>query len=176
MKQLNDQSLKWGRWALFICSISDASIFPAPVLSIFIGMVLLNSKKAENYIIVATLGTFTGAMAAYFLGYSTSVNLSIGSSGFLQYLNDHVPGLSADGFHRIQILYTEWNMWILFMASFSPIPYGLFSISSGIFKINLTFFCMTTLICQAAKFWLLAFVVLKLGPRLKKLFGRKSVP
>jgi membrane protein YqaA with SNARE-associated domain len=175
-QMLNNQTQKWGKWALFISSISDASIFPAPILSVFIAMLLMNFKKADNYIILATLGTFFGALAGYFLGYSTTVNLNIGSTGFLQFFNDHVPGLSADGFQRIQILYKEWNMWILFMASFSPIPYGLFSISSGIFKINLTFFCITTLVCQGAKFWLLAVFIKKIGPRIKDLFSRKSVP
>jgi len=159
---LNNQNLKLGRWALFICSFADASIFPAPVLTIFILLVLLNYRRAGNYVALATLGTFSGALAGYFLGYATSVNLNFGSAGFLQFLNNHVSGLSEDGFHRIQLLYSKWNVWILFMASFSPIPYGLFSISSGIFKMSLPIYCLVTLICQATKFWFLAIVTKKI--------------
>jgi membrane protein YqaA with SNARE-associated domain len=176
LQLLNKQSQKWGLWILFICSFADASFFPAPVLTLFILLVIVNYQKADNYVILATLGTLSGAIAGYFLGYIASVNLNIGSVGFLQYLNNHVPGFSQKGFHNIQLLYSKWNLWILFMASFSPIPYGLFSVSSGIFKINLTVFCFATLICQASKFWLLAFVTKRMGPRVKELFGWKSLP
>lgn len=170
------QNRKWGLLALFICSFADASIFPAPVLTIFVLLILLNYNGTDKYIVLAILGTFSGALVGYLLGYTTSVNLNIGSAGFLQYLNNHVPGFSQEGFHNIQLLYSKWNLWILFMASFSPIPYGLFSLSSGIFKVNLPVFCLATLICQASKFWLLAIVIKIIGPRAKELFGWKSLP
>ena len=176
LQWLANRNYKWGLLALFLCSFSDASIFPAPVLTVFILLILVNYQKAKNFIILATLGTFSGALAGYVLGYFASENLSIGSEGFIQYLCIHVPGFTKDGFQNIRLLYTKWNFGILFMASFSPIPYGLFSLSSGIFKINIPVFCLATRICQAAKFWLLAFVTKRMGPRAKELFGWRSLP
>ena len=173
---LNDKDIKCSILVLFICSFSDASIFPAPVLTLFILLILANDQKADNYVILATLGTFSGAIAGYLLGYFTSVNLSFGSSGFTQYFYGHVPGFSKVGFQNIQLLYEKWNFGILLMASFSPIPYGMFSLSSGIFKINLPVFCLTTFICQASKFWLLAVVTKRIGPKAKELFGWKPLP
>ncbi|MEI6277440.1 MAG: hypothetical protein WCP08_15685 [Prolixibacteraceae bacterium] len=173
---LTNRSYKWGLLALFICSFADASIFPAPVLTVFILLVLVNYPKAKNFVILATFGTFTGALAGYVLGYFTSENLSIGSEGFIQYLCNHVPGFTIVGFQNMQLLYTKWNFGILLIASFSPISYGLFSLSSGIFKINLPVFCLATLICQASKFWLLAVITKRMGPRAKELFGWKSLP
>ncbi len=117
---LNNQSLKYGLLALFLCSFSDASIFPAPVLTVFILLVLVNYQKAKHFIILATLGTFSGALAGYVIDYLSSENLSLGSGGFIQYLCTHVPGFTKEGFQNIQLLYAKWNFGILFMASFRP--------------------------------------------------------
>ena len=120
---------------------------------------------------MAMLGTFAGALAGYLIGHFAFVNLHGESSGFTQFLYNHIPGYSEDAYHRIQILYSKWNFWILFTASFTPIPYGLFSISSGAFNINLLIFCSATLISQVAKYFLFAFVFLKLRPKLKRFLG-----
>ncbi len=173
---LNHQDVKWVMLALFICSFADASFLPAPVLTLFILLVLTNKQNVDNYVILATLGTFSGAIAGYFLGYITSVNLSNGSGGFIQHLYTHVPGFSKEGFQNTQLLYAKWNFGILFMASFTPLSYGLFSLSSGIFKINLPIFCLTTFLCQASKFWLLAVVTKRMGPKAKELFRWKPLP
>lgn len=174
-RDLNIQHTTLGLFALFICSFADASIFPAPVLTIFILLVLANNQKADKYVILATSGTFLGAISGYFLGYIASLNLNEGSSGYIQYIYEHVPGFSKVGLQNIQLLYEKWNFGILFMASFSPIPFGLFSLPSGIFKINLPVFCLTTVICQTSKFWLLSVVAKKMGPKVKELFGWKPL-
>jgi membrane protein DedA with SNARE-associated domain len=57
----------------------------------------------------------------------------------------------------------------LFIASVLPLPYKIFSISSGVFDINIFIFCITTLISQGIKFFLLALLIIKLGPEVKKL-------
>lgn len=57
----------------------------------------------------------------------------------------------------------------MFLAASLPLPYKLFSISSGVFDINFLIFCIATLISQGIKFFLLALLTIKLGPEIKKL-------
>lgn len=173
---LHQQNTNWGKWALFIGAFADASFLPFPLLSFFILLILMNDSLINGYIALATLGTLFGAMAGYILGYYASENLNTGFSGSLQYLITHVPGFSEDGFSRIQFLYSKWKFWILFLASFTPIPYGLFSISSGVFKINLFVFGFLTLICQTLKFWLFAVLITKLGTKVKAIFAINLKP
>lgn len=176
IRSLHQQNTNWGTWALFIGSFADASFIPLPAQTFFLLLILMNSTKSIKYITLGTLGTFAGALAGYLIGHFAFVNAHGDSSGFMQFLFNHIPGFSEDAYNRIQFLYSKWDFWILFIASFTPMPYGLFSISSGFFEINLLIFCFATLISQVLKFFLLAFVTIKLNQKVKKILGYNLGP
>jgi membrane protein YqaA with SNARE-associated domain len=89
----------------------------------------------------------------------------------LRDLHNNIPGFSEAGYNKIHILYAKWDFWILFIAAALPLPFKIFSISSGVFDINLFIFCFATLISQGIKFFLLALLTIKLGPEVKKLLA-----
>jgi membrane protein YqaA with SNARE-associated domain len=174
-KRLHDWSLqwantKWGAWALFICAFADASILGLPTPMLFMVLVLLDLKKAYKYALIGTLGTLTGAVAGYSIGHFAWLNTNGEFTGIAQFLFNNIPGFSEDVYNKIHILYAKWDFWILFAAAALPLPFKIFSISSGVFDINLFIFCTATLISQGIKFLLLALLTIKLGPEVKKLF------
>jgi membrane protein DedA with SNARE-associated domain len=57
-----------------------------------------------------------------------------------------------------------------------PLPYNIFSISSGVFDVNLFMFSIATIVGQGIRFYLMAFLIVKLGPEVKKLFEFKLKP
>ena len=93
------------------------------------------------------------------------------------FLFNNIPGFSEEIYNKINVLYSKWDFWLLFIASLLPLPYKIFSISSGVFDINIFIFCTATLISQGIKFFLLALLIIKLGPEVKKLleFNLKPV-
>jgi membrane protein YqaA with SNARE-associated domain len=161
---------KWGPWALFICAFFDASIFGLPTPLFFFALAFLNIKKAYIYALFATLGTLSGALAGYTIGHFAWLNTNGEFTRLAQFLFNNVPGFTEIGYGKIQILYEKWNFWILFVAAALPLPFKIFSISSGVFDINLFIFGIATLISQGIKFMLLALLTIKLGPEVKKLF------
>jgi membrane protein YqaA with SNARE-associated domain len=167
---------KWAVWTLFAASFVDASFLPLPVSTFFLLMVLMNNSRAARYIIYCTLGTLAGAFAGFSIGHFAVLSDHGANSGFIQFLFRHIPGFSWDAFSRIQALYSKWDFWIIFSASFTPIPYGVVSISSGLFGIRLSVFLIATFISQAIKFFLLAFLTVRLGPRVKQLFRIRLNP
>jgi membrane protein YqaA with SNARE-associated domain len=167
---------RWAVWSLFAAAFVDASFLPLPVTTFFIFLVLMYNPRAIQYVLSITLGTIAGAFLGYSIGHISVLNAHGVTSGFLQFLFNHIPGFSGDGFSRIQTLYTKWDFWILFSASFTPIPYGVFSISSGFFGINFSIFLIATIISQTFKFILLAFLCVKLGPRVKQIFKIRLHP
>ncbi len=68
-------------------------------------LVILNENRSRNYIAMATWGIFAGALTGYFLGYATAENFNYESTGFLELLDNHVPGPSDDVFHYFQSLF-----------------------------------------------------------------------
>lgn len=174
-KKLNNWILKWantkwGVWALFLCAFADASIFGLPTPMLFLALALLNIKKAYKYALFGILGALSGSIAGYSIGHFAWLDMNGEFTGLAQFLLNNIPGFSEAGYNKIHILYAKWDFWILFIAAVLPLPYKIFSISSGVFDINLFIFCLATLISQGIKFFLLALMTIKLGPEVKKLF------
>jgi membrane protein YqaA with SNARE-associated domain len=167
---------KWGIWALVICAFADASFFGLPTPILFLALALLNIKKAYKYALFGTLGTLAGAIAGYSIGHFAWLNTNGEFTRLAQFLFNNIPGFSEAGYDKIHILYAKWDFWILFVAAALPLPFKIFSISSGVFDINILIFCIATLISQGIKFFLLAILTIKLGPEVKKLFEFKWKP
>jgi membrane protein YqaA with SNARE-associated domain len=160
---------KWGTWALVLCAFADASFFGLPTPMFFLALSLLNIKKAYKYALFGTLGTLAGALAGYSIGHFAWLNTNGEFTGLAQFLFNNIPGFSEAGYDKIHLLYEKWDFWILFIAAVLPLPYKIFSISSGVFDVNIIIFCIATLVSQGIKFLLLALLTIKLGPEVKKL-------
>ena len=180
-KRLHFRSLqwaktKWGTRALFILTIADASILPMPTSTYFSLLTLLNPSKSFKYILIAMAGIMSGALAGYFVGHLAWLNPEGGITGIVQFLLNNIPGFSRDGYDQIQFLYEKWDFWILFIAAFLPLPYGIFSISAGLFDINIFIFILVTTIGQGIRFIFLALISGKMGRELNKLTERNWKP
>ena len=167
---------KWSAWALFFCASADASFLPLPTPMFFITLILLNIRKAYKYALFGTLGTLLGAVVGYSIGHFAWLNANGEFTGLAQFLMNHIPGFSEAVYNNIQVQYAKWDFWILFIAAIIPVPYKIFSISSGVFDINIAMFCVATLISQGIKFFSLALLIIKIGPRVKKLLEFKLKP
>lgn len=164
---------KWGTWALFLCAFTDATIFPLPTPMLFLTLALLNLANAYKYALFATLGIFTGAIAGYAIGHFAWLTSGGGFTDLAQFMFDNIPGFSTGAYDTIRIQFEKWDFGILFIASFMPLPYNVFSISSGVFDVNPFIFCCTTLISQGVRFYLFAFLIIKLGPEVKKIIRKR---
>jgi membrane protein YqaA with SNARE-associated domain len=174
---MNWTNTKWGAWALFICAFADASFLPLPTPMFFIALSLLNISKAYKYALSATLGTLTGAMVGYAIGHFAWLDSSGEFTSLARFVFDNIPGITEAMYHNIHLQYTKWGLGILFVAPFIPVPYKLFSISSGVFDMNILTFSLGTLIGQGLRFYLLSFLIIKIGPEIKKILElhKKSI-
>lgn len=164
---------KWSSWIFFICAFADASFLPLPTLTFFFSLILLNVKKAYQYAFLGTTGTLLGALAGYSIGHFAWLNSNGEFTMIAQYVFNNFPGFSEDAYNNIHIYYAKWDFWILFIASLVPVPYKIFSISSGVFDINVFIFSVATITSQGIKFYLLALLTVKLGPEVKKILKLK---
>jgi membrane protein YqaA with SNARE-associated domain len=160
---------KYGEWALFTCAFLDACCLPLPTPTFFVALMLLNTAKAYKFALYGTIGTLTGSFLGYAIGHFAWFDASGHYTIFAQFMLDNIPGFSASFYDKIKLLYDKWDFWILFVASFVPVPYKIFSISSGVFNINILIFGIATFLSQGIKFYLLALITTKIGHRVKKL-------
>ncbi len=166
---------RWSGWAMFFCAFADASFLPLPTPLFFLTLALLDIGRAYKYVIYATLGTMAGAILGYSIGHFAWLNPDGEFTRLAHFAFDKIPGFSEASYNRIQHYYERWDFWILFVASLMPVPYKIFSISAGVFDINIFMVCIATLISQGAKYYLFALLAIKLGHRVKELFQSRVV-
>ena len=66
----------------------------------------------------------------------------------------------------------KWDFWIIFTAGFTPIPYKLFTITSGIFNINIPMFIIASVVSRGARFFLVAFLIWKFGEKIRNFIDK----
>jgi membrane protein YqaA with SNARE-associated domain len=173
---MNWAATKWGARALFICAFFDASCLPLPTPMFFLTLTLLNTSKAYKYALFGTLGTLSGALAGYAIGYFAWLTPNGDYTSIARFMFNNIPGFSEELYIKIQLLYSKWDFWILFVAALIPVPYKIFSITSGVFDINLLVFSIATLVSQGIKFYLLALLIIKTGTAVKKVLEYNFKP
>jgi membrane protein YqaA with SNARE-associated domain len=166
----------WGPLMLFIAAFADSSFFPMPILILFITLSLAKNPNFILYTGSAILGTIAGAIGGWSIGHYLMLNRDSEFTRLALFMFDHIPGLSVDLYEDIRLLYEKWDMLILASAIFTPIPFKYFTISAGVFNMNLVAFITGTLISQGAKFFLVALLIKKYGARINILMREYFKP
>jgi membrane protein YqaA with SNARE-associated domain len=162
---------KWGPWILFSGGVADASFFPLPVTTLFLALILLNTKSTLKFSLFLTSGILVGATAGYLAGRFAWFDPKMEFTGFAQFFLDKFPGSSVAGYDKIHHLFSRWGSGILLLATTTPLPYGLFSVSSGVFNINIFIFVLVTLIGHGSKYLLLAYLTKRMGPVVNRIIA-----
>jgi membrane protein YqaA with SNARE-associated domain len=160
---------KMGAFALFACAFADASFLPLPVTTFFLVLIMLNTRMIYKYVFFVILGTLTGALVGYSAGHYVWIKPDGEFTGVVKFLFTNIPGFSVSVYNKVHILFAKWNFLILCAATVTPLPYGMFSVTAGVFDINIFTFLFTTLVCQTMKFSFLTLITTKLGPDLKRI-------
>ena len=178
---MNHWYFKWtktsyGPLLLFIAAFADSSFFPMPVLIIFITLSLTKAQNSTLFTGAAILGTLAGAIGGWSIGHFLWLDKDSEFTRLALYVFDHVPGLSADLYEDIRVLYGNWGSLILGSAILTPIPFKYFTISAGVFNMNLFVFVLVTLITQGAKFIITTILIKKYGAKINVLIHEYFKP
>ncbi len=159
LQRLYDWTMAWAahKNALLILALlafAESSFFPIPPDILLIPMVLAAREKAWKYAFVCTLASVLGGIAGYGIGY-----------GFFETVGKPVLDFyhAAEKFEMVKGLYNEHGVLIVFSAGFSPIPYKLFTIASGLTHMDLTAFTLTSLVGRGLRFFIVAALLWKFG-------------
>jgi membrane protein YqaA with SNARE-associated domain len=172
LKRMYNWVLQWaetpyGPAALFILAFAESVFFPIPPDVLLIALALGNSGKAFRFALNCTIGSVSGAFVGYALGHFAWITASGEFTGFANFFFNNIPGFSVSLFNSIKALFVEWDFWVIFTAGFTPIPYKVFTVTSGVFDINIIMFFVASIISRGARFFLVAFLIWKFGPTIK---------
>ena len=84
----------------------------------------------------------------------------------------YVPGVGPESFARVQDLYDRYDFWAVFLAGLTPIPYKVFTLSSGVFSINFGVFVIASLLSRGLRFFVVAALIYRYGPPITRFIDR----
>lgn len=169
-RRLYDWVLSWAGSpyalpALFVLAFAEASFFPVPPDVLLIALALSAPLLAYRYALLATLGSVIGGLCGYVIGWG-------GWKVLEAYFYHYVPGVTAEGFALVEKLFDQYGFWTIFIAGFTPIPYKIFTISAGVFHLNIAVFVLASVIGRGLRFFLVATLLYYCGTAAKKLIDR----
>tara|TARA_Y100001960_G_C14442977_1_gene713464 strand:- start:57 stop:644 length:588 start_codon:yes stop_codon:yes gene_type:complete len=145
-------------WYLFAIAFAESTFFPIPPDVLLIPLCILLVNRAFSFAMMATLGSVLGGIVGYALGAIFQDSIGMGIVNFY--------GMQ-DKFDLIKQWYNDYDVLIVGTAGFSPIPYKIFTITSGMFDINFIGFVVVSFISRGARFFLIAWILWRGGPELK---------
>ena len=157
-KSLNFAAHKRSKIFLGIVSFIESSFFPIPPDVMIVPMVIAKKNDYLKIFIVASLFSTLGGVFGYFIGsYFLDVGMNVVS--FYGY-EDKVLNLK-ENLTRGTGLY----MWLatLFLAGFTPLPFKVFTITSGMIGFNLFIFFIICLLSRGLRFFIVSYFSFKFG-------------
>lgn len=140
--------------ALATVSFIESSVFPIPPDVMLIPMCIARRDKAFFYATVCTAASVIGGLFGYAIGYFLFETLG-------QRILD-IYG-AADKFSDMQRRYDEYGGWIILAKGLTPFPFKVLTILSGVMKMNLHIFVLSSVAARAMRFYLVAGLLWKFG-------------
>jgi membrane protein YqaA with SNARE-associated domain len=137
---------KYASFWLALVSFTESSCFLIPPDVMLAPMTLANPQKAWFYAALTTISSVLGGLLGYMIGTFAFdlIEPWIISLGY-----EHAYATAGQWFEK-------WGFWAIFMAGFTPIPYKVFTIASGVWGMALIPFIIGSLIGRGLRFFLVA--------------------
>lgn len=150
-------------WALAAISFVESSIFPIPPDVVLIAMVIARPQRAWAIATVCTVASVLGGFAGYAIGFYFFDAFGRDILAFY--------GMEQQ-FADFRGLYDEWGFWFVMIAGFTPFPYKVITIASGVFGLDLLTFAIASVVSRGARFFLVAALLWRFGAPIKAFIDR----
>ena len=157
-KSLKLAAHKRSKIFLAIISFAESSFFPIPPDVIIVPMVIAKKNDYLKVFLIATLFSVLGGVLGYFIGlYFFEIGMSVVEFyGYEEKLINLKESLSKG---------SGLYIWLatLFLAGFTPLPFKVFTITSGMIGFNLFIFFLICLISRGLRFFIVSYLSYKFG-------------
>ena len=157
-KCLNLAAHKSSKYYLAFISFIESSFFPIPPDVMLIPMVIAKKNDFIKIFLIATIFSVLGGIFGYLIG---SFFFDIGNQIMNFYGYENKVIYLKNSLNQGNGFYT-W-LGILFLAGFTPLPYKVFTIVSGLISFSLPVFVLISLISRGLRFFIVAYLSYKFG-------------
>ena len=149
---------KSSKYYLAIVSFVESSFFPIPPDVMIIPMVISKKNDFIKIFLITTVFSVMGGMLGYLIGafffdFGSQIMSFYGYENKLSNIKENL--VNSDGFYA-------W-LGILFLAGFTPLPYKVFTIASGLISFNFFIFIFISLVSRGLRFFIVSYLSYKFG-------------
>jgi membrane protein YqaA with SNARE-associated domain len=144
-------------------SFAESSFFPIPPDVMLIPMVIARPDRAWRIAFVCTVASVLGGFFGYAIGYFLFETVGQAIVNFY--------GLQAE-FVQFEKMFEDYGMWVVAVAGFTPFPYKIATIASGVAHFDLLVFGLTSFLTRGGRFFLVAGLLKVFGPSIRHFIDR----
>ena len=149
---------KSSKYYLAAVSFIESSFFPIPPDVMVVPMVISKKDDFIKIFLITTIFSVLGGILGYFIGaFFFDIGMQVvtfyGYEDKLISLKNNL--INSEGFYA-------W-LSILFLAGFTPLPYKVFTIASGLIGFNILVFIVISLISRGLRFFIVSYLSYKFG-------------
>lgn len=168
VRRLYDWVLGWadtpyGVPALFLLAFTESSFFPIPPDLLLIALALAAPTRAFYFALWCTAGSVLGGMFGYLIGFAMWE--------FFEPLLIRSESRREDFDFVCQQFNSRGELWV-FIGAFTPIPYKVLTVASGVTKLRFVTFVVASMVGRAGRFFLVSLVIRLTGNKAKELIDR----
>ena len=149
---------KSSKFYLALVSFIESSFFPIPPDVMVIPMVISKKNDFLKIFLITTIFSVLGGILGYFIG-AFFFDIGMQVINFYGYQDKFISLknnlINSEGFYA-------W-LSILFLAGFTPLPYKVFTIASGLIGFNILIFILISLISRGLRFFIVSYLSYKFG-------------
>jgi membrane protein YqaA with SNARE-associated domain len=149
--------------SLAAVSFAESSFFPIPPDVVLAPMVLARRDRAFLYAGLCTLASVLGGM----FGYAIGLFLEPLGIAILEFFGH------PEGKAEFDALFERFGIWFVMIAGFTPVPYKLITIASGMAHFDFLTFIWASAVSRGARFFAVAAILKYLGPAMLQEFERR---
>ena len=161
--QMTEYFTQNGVWGLSLNSFIESFFLVPPPDFLLIAMDLAKPDSALYYALICTIASALGGGVGYIIGKfggRPAFNWLIG-----MFAKDKEK--ANKNFLQVEKLYNEYGPMAVFLAAFTPIPYKVFTIASGVFKMKLIPFMLVSIVGRGLRFFFEGGLLMLFGEKIK---------
>ena len=174
LKKLYDRCVKLARHKfskplLGFVAFIESFFFPVPPDLMIIPMVVAKKEDYLKIFLIATIFSVLGGLFGYMLGiFFLDISMVvIEFYGYEERVFEVQDKMSSKGGLLL------W-LGIMFLAGFTPLPFKVFTITSGIINFNIFIFFFICLFTRGLRFFIVAYLTKKFGYKFGKFIEKKG--
>jgi len=169
LSSLRLASHKKSKFYLAAVAFAESSFFPIPPDIMLVPMVIAKKTDYLKFFLITTIFSALGGLLGYFIG-SSFIDFAMNLVQFYGYeekvLNLKNNLVSGGGFYVF--------LGALFLAGFTPLPFKVFTITSGIIGFNVIVFFFICLVSRGIRFFIVSYLSFKFGSTFDKFIKKEG--